>query len=139
MLRPANYSTKQGEAVLAYLASVKETYVTAAQIADHLEKDHISISRPTVYRQLEKLEKYGKVRKYLFGDSSVTCFKYVDPDEYRQDVYHMKCEVCDGVFNLECDEVEHVSKHIYETHAFQVNDSKTVFYGKCETCQRGNQ
>ena len=138
MQRPANYNTKQGEAVLAYLASAKGVFFTAAQIADHLRKEQIAISRPTVYRQLEKLVSEGKVRRYLFGDTSVTCFQYTDPNENGQDLYHMKCEVCDGVFNLKCDEVNHVSRHILETHDFKVNDSKTVFYGKCKTCLRND-
>jgi len=135
MKRPRNYVTKQGEAVLAYLESVKDMFVTAAQIADHLHKEQVSISRPTVYRQLEKLVKDGKVRRYLFGDTSVSSYQYIDRDEYNSDFYHMKCEVCDKIFDLKCDEVDHVSRHIYESHAFQVNDSKTVFYGKCKTCQ----
>jgi len=111
-------------------------FVTAAQIADYLQKEQVSISRPTVYRQLEKLARDGKIRKYLFGGTSVSSFQYVDPAEYRQDFYHLKCEICDGVFNLKCDEVDHVSRHISESHAFQVNGSRTVFYGKCKTCQQ---
>ncbi|MDR0490447.1 MAG: transcriptional repressor [Oscillospiraceae bacterium] len=136
MHRPERYSTKQGEAVLAYLASVKDVFVTAAQIADYLQKERVPISRPTVYRQLEKLVREGRLRKYLFGDTSVSSFQYIDPDESCQDSYHLKCEICDGIFNLECDEVDHVSRHIFESHAFRVNDSKTVFYGKCRTCQQ---
>jgi Fur family ferric uptake transcriptional regulator len=109
-------------------------FVTAAQIADYLNNKQFSVSRPTVYRQLKKLEKEGKIRKYLFDGTSVSSFQYYAPDEYRQDFYHLKCEICDGIFNLKCDEVDHVSRHIYESHAFQVNDSKTVFYGKCKMC-----
>ena len=134
MQRPANYSTKHGKAILAYLASIKDTFVTAAQIAEHLQKEQSSISRPTIYRQLEKLANDGKVRKYLFSGSAVFYFQYIDPNEYEQDLYHLKCEYCNEVFNLKCDEVYHVSRHISEAHSFQVNDSKTVFYGKCKTC-----
>jgi len=107
-------------------------FVTASQITDYLKERQVVISRPTVYRQLEKLAKEGKIRKYLFGGTS--CFQYADPDEYRQDLCHLKCEICDGIFDLECDEVDNFSRHILETHEFQVNDSKTVFYGKCKTC-----
>jgi Fur family ferric uptake transcriptional regulator len=137
--RPANYSTKHGETVLAYLASVKDTFVTAAQIISHLQNENISISRPTVYRQLGKMVNGGMVRKYVFGGTSEASFRYVDRDAYDNGLYHLKCEACDGVFNLECDEVGHVSRHILEDHAFEVNESKTVFYGKCGTCrQSGN-
>jgi len=111
-------------------------FVTAPQIADYLQHERVSISRPTVYRQLEKLVRDGKVRKYLFGGAPVSSFQYVDPEEYRQDFYHLKCETCEGVFTLECHEVDHVSRHINETHSFQVNDSRIIFYGKCKVCQQ---
>ena len=137
MQRPTSYSTKQGDAVLSYLASMKNTFVTAAQIVNYLNNAHIPISRPTVYRQLEKLVNDGMIRKYLFGGSSVSSYQYVDPDGCLQDSYHLKCEVCDGIFDLKCEEVDHVSQHIFESHAFQVNDSKTVFYGKCKKCRQG--
>ena len=134
MQRPVNYNTKQGEAILAYLISVKGIFVTAAQIAEQLNNDNVAISRPTVYRQLEKLIKDGRVQKYSFDGAYFSHFQYVDSDEMSKDLYHLKCEICDGVYELQCDEVDSISRHIYENHAFQVNDRKIVFYGKCELC-----
>ena len=136
MHRPANYNTKQGEAVLSYLTSAKDTFVTVAQIEDYLRKKHVAISRPTIYRQLEKLVSCGKVNKYSFGDAFVACFRF---NGFRQDICHLKCEICSMIFDLECDEVEHTSRHISEKHSFQVNGAKTVFYGKCEMCQQSNK
>ena len=136
MHRPANYSTKQGEAVLAYLATAKDAFVSVAQIEEHLKKKNVAISRPTIYRQLEKLVSDGKVSKYALDGVSVACFRYNDPSGYGQDTCHLKCEMCDSIFDLECDEIEHISRHISEKHAFQVNDRKIVFYGKCETCRQ---
>jgi Fur family ferric uptake transcriptional regulator len=132
--RSVNYNTKKGEAVLACLAARKNIFVTAAQIAGHLQKQQVAISRPTIYRQLEKLVRAGRVRKYLFDGASVSSFQYVDGDEYKQDGYHLKCEVCQEMFKLNCDEAGHFSRHILEAHAFKVNDGKTIFYGKCLTC-----
>ena len=134
MQRPANYTTKHGKALLSYLASVSDTFVTAAQIAAQLQKQQIEISRPTVYRQLEKLVAAGQVRKYLFADSSVAVFQYAAQNDSAQSGCHLKCEVCEGVFNLQCNEIDHISQHILESHAFQVNDRQTVFYGRCKTC-----
>ena len=134
MQRPVNYNTKQGEAVLAYLASVKEMFVTAAQVEEYLQKERIAISRPTVYRQLEKLAKSGRARKHLFDGASVFSFQFVDMDNDEQGFYHLKCEVCEEMVDLKCEEVDHVSQHVLEDHAFQINESKTVFYGKCKNC-----
>ena len=134
MQRAANYNTRHGKAILAYLAMEKDMFVTAAQIAEYLQKEQIGISRPTVYRQLEKLVNEGKVRKLLLSGASGSCFQYIDPNVCEQDCYHLKCEICNEIFDLKCDEIDHVSRHIFESHAFQVNDNKTVFYGKCKMC-----
>ena len=138
MHRPANYSTKQGKAVLAYLASAKDTFITVAQIEDYFNKEQVAISRPTIYRQLEKLVSGGKVSKHSLDGVSVACFRYNDPGGYGQDTCHLKCEMCNTIYDLECEEVEHISRHFSEKHAFQVNDRKIVFYGRCETCLHNN-
>lgn len=131
--RPASYNTKQAEAVLAYLAEQDGAYVTAAQIVDHFQTVG-DISRTTVYRQLEKLVHEGKARKYTFDGISGACFQYAARPQNDQDSYHLKCEGCGGIFILNCGEVDHVSRHIFEAHAFRVNGSKTTFYGKCKLC-----
>ncbi|MDR1131146.1 MAG: transcriptional repressor [Oscillospiraceae bacterium] len=131
---PANYNTKQSEAVLACLAKHKDEYITAAQIGEHFQKSGDPVSRTTIYRQLERLVQEGRARKYTFDGTQGACFRYAEQPENEQDFYHLKCEGCGGIFHLKCDEVDHVSRHIFETHAFQVNDSKTVFYGKCNMC-----
>jgi len=115
---------------------MKDTAVTAAQIIEHLQKERIIISRPTVYRQLSKLVREGRTRKCYFDGTSVASFQYIDADDNARDFYRLKCEFCDGVFPLQCDEVNHVSRHILDAHAFEVNDKKTVFYGKCKTCSQ---
>jgi len=111
-------------------------FVTVPQIEDYLKSNRISISRPTIYRQLENLVSLGRVSKYSLGGAPVTSFRYNDPDGNRQDACHLKCESCDTIFELECDEVENISRHISKSHAFQVNDRKIVFYGKCESCSQ---
>ena len=134
MQRPTSYKTLQGEAVLAYLASVSDVFVTAAQVKDHLESMQVPVSRATVYRQLERLASSGRVRKHLFDGVSVTCYQYVGDEEPKNDSYHLICEVCEGVFDLECDELDFLSEHVLADHAFQINEGKTVFYGRCRTC-----
>lgn len=136
--RPANYHTKQGEAILAYLASRNKDYVTAAQVVEHFQSGNGLIGRTTVYRRLERLVQEGKVRKYIFDGALGACFRYVEQPESESDFYHLKCDVCGGIFSLQCDEVGQVSRHIMEVHAFEVNDRKTVFYGKCQMCLQGS-
>ena len=137
MRRQTNYNTKHSKAILEYLETTKNLFVTAAQIADHLQEEQIAISRPTIYRQLEKLVAEGKIRKCSFHGISGFCFQYIDPEKFENAYYHLQCEICNKIFDLQCHEVNHVSRHIFEDHAFQVNDHKTVFYGRCKVCLQG--
>ncbi len=136
--RPENYNTRQGEAILDYLASHKNGYVTAVQIEEYFKSNGSTVSRATIYRRLERLVKEGTVYKYTFNGATGACYQYKDKPEEKPGCCHLKCEVCGGILNLKCGEVDHISRHILENHAFQVNDSKTVFYGKCDIClQKG--
>jgi Fur family ferric uptake transcriptional regulator len=132
--RSAGYNTKQGGAVLARLAAYGHEYVTVAQIDAYFQNGGETVSRATIYRQLEKLVRKGKARKYTFDGTQGACFRYVEQPESGRDFYRLKCEACGGIFNLSCREADHVSGHMLETHAFQMNDSKLVFYGKCNAC-----
>lgn len=132
--RPSNYTTKQGEAVLAYIRSLKDRHVTASEIVEHFEKNDVSIGRTTIYRQLEKLVQDGKVRKYSFDLSAGACFQYVDECKFCEEHYHMKCENCGKIIHLQDEIMSAVAAHILRVHEFEVNVMKTVFYGKCRSC-----
>ena len=132
--RPKNYKTKQKDAVLAYLARHGDAYLTAAQVVAHFQAGADFISRPTVYRQLERLVEEHKATKYNFNGDAGACFRYAGEPEGERDSFRLRCETCERIIVLRCDEVENFSRHIYEDHAFEVNGSKIVFYGKCELC-----
>jgi Fur family ferric uptake transcriptional regulator len=134
MKRPSRYNTKQGEAILSYLASLDGEHVTASQIAMHFGAEDSSVGLTTVYRHLEKLSKDGKVRKYTMDDSSAACYQYAGESDNHDERFHLKCEICGALTHLQCDTLEQIKEHVYETHSFQINPSKTVFYGTCQNC-----
>ena len=136
--RPKNYNTKQSEAILAFMAGHKGQYLSAAQVVAHFLNGEDIISRPTIYRQLEKLVHENKIQKYTFNGTVGACFRYVDEPAGEQEMCHLKCESCNRIISLKCNEIDHISRHMLEAHAFQVNDYKTVFYGKCKMCQDFN-
>jgi Fur family ferric uptake transcriptional regulator len=134
--RPENYSTKQREAVLEYLRLMKDSHVTAAGIAAHFAHAEAGerVGRTTVYRQLERLEREGLIRKYA-GDANIACYQYTGGDEHSaREHYHLKCESCGGLFHLQCQTLERIAEHILREHNFRVDSRKTVYYGICGDC-----
>lgn len=122
--------------MLAYLAGQNGEYVTVAQLVDYFQRNGETVGRTTIYRQLEKLVQEGRAQKYTFDGTSGARFRYAQGPQDERDLCRLKCEGCGEIIDLKCEEIDHFSQHIYEAHAFQVNDSKTVLYGKCKTCLR---
>ena len=135
IMRPSSYNTKQGEAVLSYIASLQGKHVTVEQIAAHFEKEEINIGVTTIYRHLDKLVAGGEVRKYIIDGVAGACYQYAaDEPEPDRDHFHLKCESCGQLFHLQCDMLDELARHVAQEHDFQINPMKTVFYGKCEAC-----
>ena len=137
-MRPGNYNTKQREAILDFIISLSGAHVTAAQIEQHFNCDalHKHIGRTTIYRYLEKLNKDGILRRYITDGASGFCYQYVGSDaaEPCDSHWHLKCEDCGELQHLECGALVDVERHVLNEHAFQVNNTRTVLYGKCNNC-----
>lgn len=136
MERPAQYHTKQREAVLEYIRSQGGEHVTASQIALHFTHEAIPVGRTTVYRHLDKLTASGQLRRYTLDGKAGFCYQYAQAPDACREHFHLKCENCGELLHLQCDTLSETQRHIYETHTFQINTAKTVFYGTCDQCMR---
>ena len=134
MKRPANYQTKQREAILAYVASLENRHVTAAQIVGHFALDETSVGRTTVYRHLDRLTRDGQLQKCNVDGIPGACYQYVSEPEANNEHLLLKCEGCGELIHLDCGELDEMHRHIFQEHTFRVNAAKTVFYGKCGAC-----
>ncbi|MDF2844292.1 MAG: Fe2+/Zn2+ uptake regulation protein [Herbinix sp.] len=132
MRQKASYITKQGEAILGYIASLEGTHVTVEQIASYFEQIDGGVGLTTIYRHLDKLVQSGKVRKYIIDGVSSACYQYVK--ETNPEQFHLKCDICGSLQHLKCDTLTGLTGHILEEHNFQINATKTVFYGRCKNC-----
>ena len=135
MRRPANYNTKQREAILDLIMSLAGAHVSAAQIEEYFEREGAPIGRATIYRHLEKLTQGGSVRKYITDGISGACYQYVRGSENCGAHIHLKCEGCGDLLHIECEEFDDMRRHISAEHAFRVDAAKTVLYGTCDNCQ----
>ena len=50
--------------------------------------------------------------------------------------FHLKCITCKKLIHLNCDFMNGIEQHILKEHHFQVDSSRTVFYGQCEDCMK---
>ena len=120
--------TPQRIVILKYLSS-HHTHPTAEEIYEHLKKTNPSLSKTTVYNNLENLTKTGIL-------SQLT----ICPTEHRYDIktdmhHHFICKECGEIYdiNFQCPNIEKISTqvaksghHIQEVHGY--------FKGICKDC-----
>lgn len=137
MPRGGGYQTKQKAQVLQYLESHSTEHITAAELLIALNTSGAAIGSATVYRQLEKLEAEGLVRRYALDDRGSACWQYAGAEAKAgtcRNHFHLKCTVCGTLFHLNCDHLHEIARHVAAEHQFCIDPARTVFYGVCSAC-----
>lgn len=140
MQRKGGYQTKQKAVILAYLETHPERHVTAAELLRALTDNGTPMGAATIYRQLEKLEQEGIVRRYSLDDRGSACWQY-GGEEAKSGTchshFHLKCTECGTLIHLDCEHLHEIADHVAHDHGFFIDPSRTVFYGICEACRNG--
>ena len=126
------YATKQRALIYDYLRAHPRSKITIDELAEAL-----SVGRTTAYRLLIQLAEQGDVHKYKSADGA-QCYQYVeDPVECARHA-HTVCSDCGELIHLECDFVSTLRAHLLQEHGFALDDQRTVLYGRCEACTKGD-
>ncbi len=102
---------------------------TADEIYDELVKEHQSISRATVYRNLQRLCEIGDIRKREIPGGADHF------DHLCSNHYHARCIKCGRVFDVDMEYIADIEKSIKDTHGFVFNGHDIVFKGICSECK----
>ena len=137
--RKSEYQTKQKACVLAYLEAHPEQHITAAELVSALNRNGTPVGAATVYRQLERLEKQGLVRRYAMDDGSSACWQFGGEEAKAGTChahFHLKCTECGVLIHLDCDHLAAITAHVQEDHGFMIDPARTTFYGLCRACAK---
>lgn len=134
---PREYHTKQSDRITACLRDRADCHLTAAQVTELLRAAGDAVGSATVYRRLERLVAEGSVRKFVTGTATPACYQYAG-DAPCGAHYHLRCTVCGRLIHLDCEVLREIAAHIRDHHQFEIDPTKTVFYGKCAACA-GNE
>ena len=138
MNNKSRYTTKHYAEIAAFLEKMEGSHITAQDVCDHFREEGRPISTTTVYRQLDRLVDEGVVNKYIIDANSPACFEFSRVrNNGHMSCYHCKCEKCGRLIHLHCDEIEELCTHMKNEHHFILNPARTVFYGICESCAKG--
>lgn len=131
----SEYRTKQREAILHYLKNSNAGHVTIDEVLNMLKVQGESVGRTTIYRYMEKLTVQGILRKYYIEEGAGACYQYINESQKCHEHFHLKCLRCEQLLHLECNYLNGIGEHILKHHGFQIDNTKTVFYGICEKCR----
>ena len=107
-----------------------KSHATASEIYDVIASEHPSVSRGTVYRNLNQLAEEGVIRKILMPGGA-------DRYDHRcHNHYHAMCQQCRRVFDIEMAYIENLEKEIEDAHGFAVSGHDIMFRGICPDCQK---
>ena len=138
MQRKGGYQTKQKTLILSYLESHPDRHITAAELLHALTENGTPMGAATIYRQLEKMEQEGLVRRYSLDDRGSACWQYGGAEAKAgtcHSHFHLKCTECGSLIHLNCDHLREIAHHVEADHGFYIDPSRTVFYGICAKCR----
>ena len=134
MRTAGSYKTWQRERIWEYLCAHSDRHVSAEDIAGHLRQQGMAVGKSTVYRTLDRLVEQGVLRRFYLEEGMSACYQLIPEDGRCHEHFHLKCLCCGQLIHMECTFLQEVQAHIMQEHRFLIDQSKTVFYGLCESC-----
>lgn len=127
------YSTRQRQALLAYLTEHPQVPLSAEALCEGVSRRQ-PISVSAVYRNLAKLAEDGEVRKVPGEDGKTVLYQYADHAKCSSHL-HMQCSGCGRVLHMDEAVSALMVKSLQDSSGFQIDRGKTILYGKCSDCR----
>ena len=114
------------------LEAVRElkNHATAEDIYQKIVPNHPTISRTTVYRNLNQLAEAGEIKKIEFA-AGADRFDHITTNHY-----HIHCTKCNRVFDIDMDYLPNLEKSIKDLHSCTLDGHIIMFNGICPTCKK---
>jgi len=103
------------------------THPKAEHVYEHVAKIHPTISRATVYRNLNQMSEAGKLLNIGKIDGVTRYDHNVHPH------YHFECRKCGRIFDVE-GYIADICNHVQPPQGFEIADHVVHFYGTCHEC-----
>ncbi|TSC91462.1 MAG: Fe2+/Zn2+ uptake regulation protein [Candidatus Berkelbacteria bacterium Licking1014_96] len=127
-IKPSSRMTNQRLEIISFLQSSSE-HPTAERIYFEVRKKLPKISRGTIYRNLEILEKKDLVKRFNFGE------KRDRFDAERSDHHHFFCQRCRRVIDVILPDAYQLKERTENSEQVKVENFGIMFKGKCNICR----
>lgn len=128
-----DYNTGPRRILLDFLERHRDERLSAEQIAGRITAEGGEISLSAIYRNLERLEQDGSLRRTADGDGRKAVYQYIGGECAEH--LHMQCIGCGHVIHLDRDTTEALCSAAQSCGEFAIDERKTVLYGHCRKCR----
>lgn len=125
-------NTEQKELILKELKN-DYTHPTILELYEKLKKKNPKIGKATVYRNVNRLVKEGKVLKISLGKNEEHY------DGHTHNHYHLYCKCCKKIYDIEDIKENEFREKIEKENNIQIDSTKIVFDGICKNCLEGKE
>lgn len=125
-------NTKQKELILDIL-SRKENMIhpTIGELTTLVLNEDKSIGQATIYRNIKKLVREGKIKKILTNDG----YRY----DINADLHgHLVCVKCHSVYDLYDESYNKLVAYLEKNYQVKISNTNIIFDGLCPKCQESN-
>ncbi len=105
-----------------------QSHPTADEIYEEVSAGHPSISRGTVYRNLNQLSADGEIRDMKVPGGADRF------DHCCHNHYHVQCLKCNRVFDVDMDYIHNLAEGIKNSRGFLFTGYDLMFKGICPAC-----
>jgi Fur family ferric uptake transcriptional regulator len=109
----------------------QECALTAVEIEDALRKAKRRVSRASVYRILDELERLRLVQRVETGQTMVRYERVCEHDEHH---HHLVCDGCGLVMPFSDDALERAISSLSQRVPLRVSEHEIVLRGSCPDC-----
>lgn len=120
-------NTIQKLLVLDAVSSLKN-HPTADEVYEYVKKNHPSIGKGTIYRDLNSLAEDGKLRKIVSADTAIHF------DHTLAEHHHLKCIQCGKIYDLDMDSIPDLIEKVHHSAEISIIGYDIIFSGICSNC-----
>lgn len=121
-------NTPQKEIVLEAVCKLKN-HACADDVYGLVASEYPSISKGTVYRNLNILAEEGKIRKIEMPGGADRFDHIVSPH------CHGKCSCCGKIFDIAMNDAKPLDKLVSDSFGFEITGYDILFKGICPNCK----
>ena len=125
--KPVTRNTIQRDLVLEAVMTLRN-HPTPEEVYEHIHKDHPTVSKGTVYRNLNFLVESGQLSKIPIPGAAHRVDHTLAPH------YHIVCKQCGRVYDVDMPYQAELAGKIRDTGGFEIQEHEIVFWGTCPHC-----